>query len=179
MNSDVFLRHMKEVTKNMIENTRQINKRDRRRSDYKYEDDLEHDYGYESSYHNLYDTHQLPHPCNKDFPTIPSGSVSRHEPRSQSQSNPYSQVTRAVKKQDRQSPFDFFEISGAPHSMPNNYTRRMPQFNGNKDISIESHLDILWDYMEYRGTNNEDVYTRALGESLRGDVQLWFDYLAP
>ena len=101
MNSDVFLRHMKEVTKNMIENTRQINERDRWRSDYGYEDDLEHDYGYESSYHNLYDTHQLPHPCNKDFPTIPSGPVSRHEPRSQSQSNPYSQVTRAVKKQDR------------------------------------------------------------------------------
>ena len=53
MNSDVFLRHMKELTKNMIENTRQINERDRWRSNYGYEDDLEHDYGYESSYHNL------------------------------------------------------------------------------------------------------------------------------
>ena len=159
MNSDVFLRHMKELTKNMIENTRQINKRDIRRSDCRYEDDLEHDYEYESSYHNLYDTHQLPHPCNRDFPTILSEPVSRHEPRSQPQSNPYSsQVTRAVKKQDRQSPFDFSEISGAPHLMPNNYTRRMPRFNGNKDISIESHLDILWDYMESRGANNEDVY---------------------
>ena len=45
MNSDVFLRHMKELTKNMIENTRQINERDRWRSDYGYEDDLEHDMG--------------------------------------------------------------------------------------------------------------------------------------
>ena len=63
--------------------------------------------------------------------------------------------------------------------MPNDYTRRMPRFNGNKDISIESHLDILWDYMESRGANNEDVYMRALGESLQGDVQLWFDHLAP
>ena len=76
MNSDVFLRHMKEVTKNMIENTRQINERDRWRSNYGYEDDIEHDYGYESSYHNLYDTHQLPHPCNKNFSTIPSGPLS-------------------------------------------------------------------------------------------------------
>ena len=84
MNSDVFLRHMKEVTKNMIENSRQINERDRWRSDYGYEDDLEHDYGYKSSYHNIYDTHQIPHPCNKYFPTILSGLVSRHEPRSQS-----------------------------------------------------------------------------------------------
>ena len=53
MNSDVFLKHMKEVTKNMIEASRQINERDRWRSDYGYEDDLKHDYGYESSYHYL------------------------------------------------------------------------------------------------------------------------------
>ena len=66
----------------MIENTRQINERDRRRSDYGYEDDLEHDYGYESSYHNIYDTHQIPQPGNKYFPNISSGPVSRHEPRS-------------------------------------------------------------------------------------------------
>ena len=33
--------------------------------------------------------------------------------------------------------------------------------------------------MEIRGADNEDVYMRALGESLRGDVQLWFDQLAP
>ena len=56
--------------------------------------------------------------------------------------------------------------------MPNDYTRRLPQFNGNKDISIEIHLDILWDYMEIRGADNEDVYMQALGESLRGDAQL-------
>ena len=35
---------------------------------------------------------------------------------------------------------------------------------------------ITW---KIRGANNEDVYMRALGESLRGDVQLWFDHLAP
>ena len=33
--------------------------------------------------------------------------------------------------------------------------------------------------MEIRGAENEDVYMRALGESLRRDVQLWFDHLAP
>ena len=59
MNSDVFLKHLKEVTKNMIETNRQISERNRWRSHYRYEDDLEHDYGYESSYHNLYDTHQI------------------------------------------------------------------------------------------------------------------------
>ena len=69
----------------------------------------------------------------------PDEVVSKHEPRSQSQSKPYSQVARAVRKQDKLSPFDFSEISGAPHPMPNDYTRRMPRFNGNKDTSIESH----------------------------------------
>ena len=33
--------------------------------------------------------------------------------------------------------------------------------------------------MEIRGADNEDVYMRALGEPLQGDVQLWFDHLAP
>ena len=63
--------------------------------------------------------------------------------------------------------------------MPNDYTRRLPQFSGNNDICIEIHLDILWDYMEIRGANNEDVFMRALWKSLQGDVQLWFDHLAP
>ena len=32
--------------------------------------------------------------------------------------------------------------------------------------------------MEIRGVDIEDVYMLALGESLQGDVQLWFDHLA-
>ena len=96
---------MKELNESINEAKRRINERDRWRSDYGYEDDLAHDYGYESSYHNFYDTHQLPHPCNKYFLTIPSGPVSRHEPRGHSQSKPYSQVTRVVKKQDKRRPF--------------------------------------------------------------------------
>ena len=70
---------MKELNESINEAKRRINGRDRWRSNYEYKDDLEHDYGYESSYHNLYDTHQFPHPCNKYFPTIPSGLVSQHQ----------------------------------------------------------------------------------------------------
>ena len=33
--------------------------------------------------------------------------------------------------------------------------------------------------MEIRGVENEDVCMPALAESLRGDVQLWFNHLAP
>ena len=55
---------MKELNESINEAKRRINGRDRWRSDYEYEDDLEHDYGYESSYHNLYDTHQVNDPSN-------------------------------------------------------------------------------------------------------------------
>ena len=38
---------------------------------------------------------------------------------------------------------------------------------------------MLWDHMEVRGADDEDVYMQALGESLDGDARLWFDHLAP
>ena len=129
----------------------------------------------ESNYCNPYDTHQFPYLHYKECLTISSEPMRKY----QTQSKLYSQVTRAVKKQDKQSPFDFYEIPWAPHPMPNDYIRRLPQFSGNNDISIESQLDTLWNYMEIRGVNNEDVYMQALGESLQEDVQLWFDHSAP
>ena len=55
--------------KMVINIKKQDDERDRWRSNYWYEDDFEHDY----------DTHQFPHPRNKDFPTIPSGPVSKHQ----------------------------------------------------------------------------------------------------
>ena len=179
MNSDVLLIHMKKLTENINELGRKINERDKLRSDSWYEDNLDHDYGYESNYCHPYDTHQFPHPRNKEFLTISSEAMSKYQtqpkPRVSDSGNPIrypTQVIIAVKKQDKQSHFDFSEILGAPHPMPNNYTRRLPQFSGNNDISIEIHLDILWDYMEIIGADNEYVYMRALEESLRGDVQL-------
>ena len=165
MNSDVLLRRMKELTENINEARRKINERDKWRSDSWYEDDLDHDYGYESNYRDPYDTHQFPYPHYKECLTISSEPMSKYQtqpkPRVTNLGNPIrypTQITRAVKKQDKQSPFDFFEIPWALHPMPNDYIRRLPQFNGNKDISIESHLDTLWDYMETRGADNEDVY---------------------
>ena len=56
MNSDVLLRCMKELTENITEVRRKINERDRWMSNSWYEDNLDHDYGYESNYRNSYDT---------------------------------------------------------------------------------------------------------------------------
>ena len=166
---------MMERTENINKAGRQINERDKWRSDSWHEDDLDHDYGYESNYRDPYGTHQFTYPCYKKYLTISSEPMSKYQtqpkPRVADPGNPIrypTQIIRAVKKQDKQSPFDFFEIPGAPHPLPNDDTRRLPQFNKNKNISVEGHLDILWDYMEIRGADNADVYMRALGESITG-----------
>ena len=141
-----------------------------------YEEDLEHDYGYESSYHNLYDTHQFPHPRNIDFPTIPSGPLSKHKV------NPIrypTQINRAVRKRAKPSPFDFSEIPGAPHPMPKGYSEGLPRLYANAIESIEKILDVVSYYMEAYRAEDEDVYMQALGESLEGNANFWLYTLAP
>ena len=54
--------------------------------------------------------------------------------------------------------------------MHKGYIKNLPCFRGNNAKSIEDHLQILWDHMEVRGADDEDVYMRALGESLDGDA---------
>ena len=67
---------------------------------------------------------------------------------------------------------DFFEIYEAPHPMPKRYSDRLPRFFANSAESIESHLD-AWCYMESLGVEHEDVYMRALCESLGGNANFW------
>ena len=172
MNSDIFIRRMKELNKSINELERKL--------DYGYDDNLEHDYGYESSYHNLYDTHQFPHPRNKDFPTIPSEPVSKHQVNDACNPIRYpTQINRAVRKQAKPSPFDFPEIPGAPRPMPKGYSEGFPRYYANAIESIEKHLDSIWYYMEAYGAEHEDVYMRALGESLGGNANFWLYTLAP
>jgi hypothetical protein len=147
---------------------------------------------YEGNYvHNSYDSHHFPHSSSKSIDPISSN-------KSQSQPRPYNQSirlndsstpirhpkkipsrkARVVRNPAKPSPFDFSEIYGAPHLMPNNYSERLPRFYGNYFESIENHLQVFWDYVEVRGADDEDVYMRALGVSLGGNVGLWFDHLA-
>ena len=133
MNSGVLLRRMKELIENINEARRKINERDKWRSNSWYEDDLDNDYGYKSNYRNPYDTHQFFYPRYKECLTISSEPMSKYQaqpkPRVTDSGNPIrypTQVTKAVKKQDKQSPFDFSELLDAPHPMTNDYTRRLP-----------------------------------------------------
>ena len=142
MNPDVFLNFSQNVNE-LSESVNRL-KKNKHNSQFRYGDAYEYDYGYEPKYQYFYCTCNPLHQFNKSFVlTTPNDFVSQHEPRCQSQSKPYSQVTRAVKKQNKPSPFDFSEIPGAPHPMPNNYIRRLQHFSGNNDISIQSHLNIL------------------------------------
>lgn len=87
------------------------------------------------------------------------------------------QVIGSVMKQVKPSPFNFFEIHGAPHPMPKYYIKKLPRFFGNDYVYIEGYLDVFWWYMEFGGVEDEDVYECALGDSLDGDAKLWFDHL--
>ena len=120
---------MKELNESINELERKIEERDKWRSDSWYEDDLDLDYGYDSNYRNPYDTYQSPHPRNRDFPTIPSGLVSKHQVNDPCNPVRYpTQINRDVNKKTKPSPFDFSEILGAPHPMPKGYSEGLPHF---------------------------------------------------
>ena len=74
---------------------------------------------------------------------------------------------------------DFSEIYEAPHPMPKRYIKGFPRFFANSTESIESHLDVCWCYMESMGAEHEDVYMRALCESLGGNADYWLYTLVP
>ena len=63
--------------------------------------------------------------------------------------------------------------------MPIGYNEGLPRFYANPIESIEKHLDVVWYYMEAYGVEHEDVYMRALGESLGGNADFWLYTLAP
>ena len=77
------------------------------------------------------------------------------------------------------SRFDFSQVYEAPHPMPKRYSEGLPRFFANFVESIESHLDAFWCYMESLGAEHEDVYMRALGESLGGNANFLLYTLAP
>ena len=77
------------------------------------------------------------------------------------------------------SGLDFSEVYGAPHPIPKGYSEGLPRFYANSIESIESHLDVFWCYMESLGVEHEDVYMRALGESLGGNADFLLYTLAP
>ena len=70
---------MKESNESINELERKIDKRDKWTSYSGYEDDLDQDYGYESSYHKPYDTHQFPYPHYKECLTISSKPMSKYQ----------------------------------------------------------------------------------------------------
>ena len=63
--------------------------------------------------------------------------------------------------------------------MPKKYSKGLPRFFANSIVSIESHLDDFWRYMESLGVENKNVYMRALFESLGGNVDFWLYTLVP
>ena len=56
-----------------------------------------------------------------------------------------------------------------------NILKKFPKFDGVSYISIEDHINKVWDHMEAYGASDEDVFMRGLPHYLEGDVRKWFD----
>ena len=84
---------------------------------------------------------------------------------------------RHFRNRFKPSPFDFSQIQGAPHDMPEKYFDKIPKFNGSFAIPVEEHIEAVWNYIEACGAEEEDVYMRALMSALEGDARGWFDRL--
>ena len=63
--------------------------------------------------------------------------------------------------------------------MPKKYFDKLPRFNGSSAIPIEEDIELVWNYMDAYGAEDEDVYMVALRASLEGDARSWFDRLPP
>ena len=87
------------------------------------------------------------------------------------------QNSRIFGRKAKPSPLDFSLIPGPPHDMPAKYFEKVPRFDGVSAISIEDHINKVWEHMEAYGAFDEDVFMRGFLHSLEGDVRKWFDKL--
>ena len=63
--------------------------------------------------------------------------------------------------------------------MPDKYFDKLLKFNGSSAISIEEHIESVWNYMDAYRAEAEDVYMVSLKASLEGDSRSWFDRFPP
>ena len=60
------------------------------------------------------------------------------------------------------------------HDMPNNYLNSLPKYDGEKDITIEEHMDQFQDFANKLLIEDDDVYVRPFVQTLECEVRKWF-----
>lgn len=60
------------------------------------------------------------------------------------------------------------------NSMPHNYAKRLPQFDGIGLVVAHQHIDRMNDFSDLEEVDNDDVKIRLFTESLTGEVKKWY-----
>jgi hypothetical protein len=69
-------------------------------------------------------------------------------------------------------------VLAAPlHAMPQDYQKRLPQFDGIGPLNSQQHVDKMNDYFDLHEVNEADVQMRLFAQSLIGDVKKWYKSL--
>ena len=63
------------------------------------------------------------------------------------------------------------------HNIPQDYQTRIPHFDGNRNMTIQQHVDKMNEFFDLQEVDEEDVKMRLFYKRLNGEVRKWFKAL--
>jgi hypothetical protein len=64
------------------------------------------------------------------------------------------------------------------HNLPENYMKNLPKFTTEGDSTAAEHINFFDQFIDILGLEHEDVYSRLLVQTFKGQVRTWFRGLA-
>jgi hypothetical protein len=60
------------------------------------------------------------------------------------------------------------------HDLPKNYMKILPKFTGEGDLTAQEHIKFFDQFVDIKGIEHKDVYSRLLVQTFEGQVRTWF-----
>jgi hypothetical protein len=60
------------------------------------------------------------------------------------------------------------------HNLPKNYMNNLPKFMGEGDLTATEQINVFDQFTDNLGLEHEDVYSRLLVQTFKGEVRTWF-----
>jgi hypothetical protein len=60
------------------------------------------------------------------------------------------------------------------HDLPENYIKNLPKFTREGDLTAAEHINFFDQFADILGIEHEDVYSRLLVQTFKGQVRTWF-----
>jgi hypothetical protein len=61
------------------------------------------------------------------------------------------------------------------HDLPENYMKNLSKFIGEGDLMATEHINFFNQFVDILGLEHEDVYSRLLVQTFKGQVRTWFE----